>query len=57
MKKFIKTTDEDTAKKLREQGFTEINEGAAKGVYCFVNDAKLIFEDEKKLTYTNTLTF
>ena len=55
-KNFIRTSDEDTAEKLRKAGFTELKESSTSS-YCFLNDGKLTFssEDEQNIVYTNKL--
>lgn len=57
-KHFIRTSDYDTAKKLREEGFQEI--GKSGNLYVFINDwSKQKFSeniDEKKIAYTNKMT-
>ncbi len=55
---FIKTSDEETAKKLRKLGFQEISKEGSHWV--FINDKtnKITFSSEgMKLSYTNVLTF
>ena len=53
--KFIKTTDVETAKKLRMLGFTELTESNS-SVYCFINNGNLTFDAEKNnCVYTNLL--
>lgn len=56
--KFIKTTDEHTAKILRDAGYIELaKEGSH---FVFINDYdKTTFssDDGKKVYYTNKLTF
>lgn len=54
--KFLKTTDRETADKLRTLGFTELTE-QSNGVFCFINDGKkLTFDAEKyDCVYTNLL--
>ena len=52
---FIKTSDVDTANKLRNLGYTELSEQSS-STFCFINDGKMVFDDEnKKCTYTNIL--
>lgn len=53
---FIKTTDHETADKLRTLGFTELVQ-PENGVFCFINDGKkLTFDTEKEnCVYTNIL--
>ena len=55
-KNFIRTSDKETADKLRKAGFSEISE-ASTSSFCFVNDGKLVFssEDEKNIIYTDKL--
>ena len=58
MKKFIKTTDTETANKLIAIGFTLVSNIGS--VYTFLNDVpqKLNFDsvDKKKIVYDNTLS-
>lgn len=58
MKKFIKTTDTETANKLITIGFTLVSHIGS--VYTFLNDVpqKLNFDsvDKKKIVYDNTLS-
>ena len=55
-KTFVRTSDEATAKRLREAGFTELKESSTTS-YCFLNDGKLKFssEDEKNVIYTDKM--
>ena len=54
--KFIVTKDEYTANKLLAYKFKLVSTIA--GVYTFVNDSKLSFDDKKlKVAYSNVLTF
>lgn len=55
-KTFIRTSDEATAKKLRENGYSEIQESSTLS-YCFLNDGKAVFskEDEMNLVYTDKM--
>lgn len=55
-KNFIRTSDKETAEKLRKAGFHEISE-ASTSSYCFVNDGKINFssEDAKNIVYTDKL--
>lgn len=57
-KKFIKTSNKDTAKKLQELGFTELPQTEA-NLFCFLNDGrKLTFDVEKfNGVYTNIICF
>lgn len=51
---FICTKDEETRKKLLEEGLTEIKN--SNGVYTFLIDKKINFAiDEKKVSYTSQL--
>lgn len=53
---FIKTTDKETAKKLRELGFTEIPENGS-SCFVFLNDKTFKFEDTNlKVSYSNQLS-
>lgn len=53
---FIKTSDQETAERLRKLGFTEITEPNS-STFCFINDGKkLTFDAEKyDAVYTNLL--
>lgn len=56
--KFIKTLDKETAIKLNNLGFQEIDN--SDGIYLFVNSDKIQFDsslDQSKLHFTNILTF
>lgn len=57
MKKcFIKTTDEDTANQLKEEGFQLVSKDGS--VYTFLNKKPSEFKtDNKKISYSNILTF
>lgn len=52
---FIKTTDDETALKLKAEGFSLISKDG--NVYTFLNDGKMNFadEDKKKMAFTNVL--
>lgn len=52
---FVKTSDSDTAAKLKASGFTEVSKEGE--FYVFLNDGKQNFsEDENKnVIYTNIL--
>ena len=54
--KFIKTSDKETADKLRYLGFTELTEPSS-SAFCFINNGnKLTFDVEKyNAMYTNIL--
>ena len=54
--KFLKTSNKETADKLRSFGFTELTE-QNNGTFCFINDGKkLTFDAEKyDAIYTNIL--
>lgn len=55
---FIRTTDESTAKILRDSGYTELTEQSTK-CYCFLNNGKLMFDENEELIknihFTNIL--
>lgn len=53
---FIKTTDEETYKALKAEGFQLVD--SANGAWTFVNDVEkpLVF-DNKKIAYSNKLCF
>ena len=57
-KKFIKTTDKETADKLVFAGFQFVSQTC--GVYTFINQAPTNFgfdeADKAKVFYTNTLS-
>lgn len=56
--KFIKTLDKETAIKLNNLGFKEIDN--SDGTYLFMNSDKIQFDsslDQSKLHFTNILTF
>ena len=57
MKKFVKTSDEQTAKLLRDAGLHELAKEGNKWV--FVNEQnKITFSlEDKKLSFTDILTF
>lgn len=55
---FIKTSDKETATKLKNLGLQEVNN--SEGIYLFVNPDKILFDsdiDQSKLHFTNILTF
>lgn len=54
--KFIKTSDKETADKLRYLGFTELTEPSS-STYCFINNgSKLTFDVENfGGVYTNII--
>lgn len=54
--KFIRTDSEETAYKLRYEGYTELPQQSL-GVYCFMNDGKKLNFDAEKYgcVYTNIL--
>lgn len=56
-KKFIRTTDKDTAEQLIELGFKLLSQ--SNGAWTFINEPKSIKFDAKpmRLTYSNVLTF
>lgn len=55
-KNFIRTSDKETAEKLRKAGFTEIKESSTSSC-CFLNDGKMNFssEDTENIVYTDKL--
>ena len=55
-KTFIRTSDKETAEKLRQAGFTELKEASTTS-HCFLNDGKIIFssEDVKNIIYTDKM--
>ena len=57
MKKFINTSDEDTAETLRRLGFQELPQNGK--FWVFINEPnKIMFSsDNWKLNYTDKLTF
>ena len=53
---FIRTTDEDTANQLKNEGFQLISKKG--NVYTFMNKETPEFKaDNKKISYSNILTF
>lgn len=58
MKKFIRTTDADTAAQLRKLGFQEVFSGD-KNAFLFINERMTFAEDsnidKKDIVYTDTL--
>ena len=53
-KTFVCTSDEETRKKLLEEGLVEVKN--SNGVYTFLADGRQYFSvDEKKISYTNNL--
>ena len=54
--KFIRTSNKETANKLRYAGFTELTE-QTNGTYCFLNDGKKLNFDVEKFdgVYTNIM--
>lgn len=52
---FIRTTDKETADKLRNLGFKEIKTSES-NVFMFVNDKTVTqFSSDKNISYTNNL--
>ncbi len=49
---FVKTSNEDTYKKLLELGFTFLQKEG--NYYCFINDGKQVFDNENVII-TNKL--
>ena len=54
--KFLKTSNKETADKLRSFGFTELTE-QNNGIFCFINDGKKLTFDAEQYgaVYTNIL--
>ena len=54
--KFLRTDNEETAHKLRYEGYTELPQ-QSRGVFCFINDGKKLNFDAEKCgcVYTNIL--
>ena len=52
---FICTSDKATAEKLKENGFTLIEEGS--NHWKFLNDANMNFSGDSNVHYTNMLHF
>jgi hypothetical protein len=50
---FILTADENTKNDLLKQGFKLISQDG--GMYTFLNNTTLVFEDKSKIIYTNKL--
>lgn len=54
--KFVKTSDEQTAKRLRDAGFPELAKDGNRWV--FINCVgKMNFSDDDKVNFDNILTF
>ena len=55
-KTFIRTSDEETARKLRIAGFTELQDCSTSSFF-FLNDGKLTFsfDEEKNIVYTDKM--
>lgn len=55
-KTFIRTSDKETAEKLKLAGFTMMKESSTSS-YCFLNDGKINFlsEDIKNIVYTDKM--
>lgn len=52
---FIRTSDFETAEKLRNLGFTELTEPSS-STFCFINDGKIVYDNsDEKCVYTNIL--
>lgn len=53
---FVKTSDSDTAEKLKANGFTEVSKEGE--FFVFLNDGKQLFskEDDKKVILTNVIS-
>ena len=55
LENFIKTSDAETAQKLRNLGYTELTEPHS-STFCFINNGKVAFdENETHCVYTNIL--
>jgi len=53
---FIRTSDEETKKKLEELGYQLISYDSKS--WTFLNDTKLVFDgDNQKIVHTNALSF
>lgn len=48
---FIRTSDEDTRDKLINLGFTFLQKDGK--FFCFLNDGKQVFNEDKKIIYTD----
>lgn len=51
---FIKTSDSNTAEKLKNEGFTLLNKDI-NGFFTFINDGKMLFNDEEEIIFTNKI--
>lgn len=53
---FIRTTDSNTADKLRSEGFKEVS--GSSGVYVFLNNKTIKFSSDaaNHISYTNIIT-
>lgn len=50
---FVKTSNSEMAEKLRQSRFTELpKEG---NFFVFINDGKMLFEENKETIYTNKI--
>jgi len=52
-KKFIRTSDKETADKLQDEGLQLVQ--YANGVWVFINDYKINYASNEKVVYTNKL--
>ncbi len=50
---FIKTSNEETYKKLLNLGFTYLHK--EDNFYCFINNGKQVFDNKDVIMYTNIL--
>jgi len=54
---FVCTTDEQTAKTLRELGYPELPKDGSRWVFVNTQDKKMFSSDDLKVHYTDILTF
>lgn len=50
---FIMTSDQHTAEILRNSGYKELPKQGQ--LFCFINDNKLMFSDNKNVVFSNNL--
>lgn len=50
---FVKTSNKETAEKLRQLNFTELPKQG--NFFVFINNGKMLFEEEKEIIYTNKI--
>lgn len=52
-KKFIRTSDKESVALLKQAGFQVV--GQSGDTYTFLNDGKMVFDNLRKVEYTNIL--